>query len=252
MSVNITLRKIYTFAATFLVAGGAAYANNTHGNHIDRFDSFFELRKEFTEDRDFRVAAILRRSPILVLAIHGGNIEPGTSELADLIAGGEHSLYKFESLLPEEPAWDHHVPSTLFDEPRALEMLERASTSVSVHGFYWFGNPIENERATVILGGQNSLLRDKIAARLEDFAERTMPSLHILPWEEARKFAGMHPRNIVNRTAQQGVQIELSRSLRKIFMDHPELAKSFARSVRLAIDAHRKSGFCKELFNETF
>lgn len=35
---------------------------------------------------------------ITCIAIHGGNIEPGTSELAEELAGNEFNLYKFECL----------------------------------------------------------------------------------------------------------------------------------------------------------
>lgn len=43
---------------------------------------------------------IRRRSAdtTLVLAPHGGGIEPGTSELAEAIAAGDHSSYIFEGI----------------------------------------------------------------------------------------------------------------------------------------------------------
>ncbi|MEW4468965.1 poly-gamma-glutamate hydrolase family protein [Parasphingorhabdus sp. JC815] len=58
---------------------------------------------------------------------HGGWIEPGTSEIAESIAGTEYSFYDFEALRHGAHE-DYHRTSHKFDEPKALDNLQfRAS-----------------------------------------------------------------------------------------------------------------------------
>ncbi len=64
---------------------------------MDTYSSYVELSAAELEGVDYRVLA-QSRSTIVVLAPHGGGIEPGTSEIAWEVAGGEFSLYLFEGL----------------------------------------------------------------------------------------------------------------------------------------------------------
>jgi len=54
---------------------------------MDRYESFDELCKHAIEGRDFRIRTASRPGQVAVIAPHGGGIEPGTSELAEAIAG---------------------------------------------------------------------------------------------------------------------------------------------------------------------
>ena len=57
----------------------------------DVYTSFAHLERHETHGRDFRVRAIERlRSPVAILAPHGGGIEIGTSQLADVITLAVH------------------------------------------------------------------------------------------------------------------------------------------------------------------
>ncbi|MFA1712064.1 poly-gamma-glutamate hydrolase family protein [Peribacillus frigoritolerans] len=46
------------------------------------YTDFFELQENEQEYLDYRITVHHRNPDIAVLAIHGGNIEPGTSEVA--------------------------------------------------------------------------------------------------------------------------------------------------------------------------
>ena len=64
----------------------------------DRFDSFAALSAKMTPDVDYRIRAEDRGSAVILLAPHGGTIEPETSLIAEAIAGRDYSYYLFEAL----------------------------------------------------------------------------------------------------------------------------------------------------------
>ncbi|MGA9599177.1 MAG: poly-gamma-glutamate hydrolase family protein [Methylocystis sp.] len=53
----------------------------------DLYNSFAELAAAETEGVHYQIRVIERASKIVVVAPHGGKIEPGSSETAALIAG---------------------------------------------------------------------------------------------------------------------------------------------------------------------
>jgi phage replication-related protein YjqB (UPF0714/DUF867 family) len=82
----------------------------------------------------------------MVLAIHGGGIERGTSEIAMAVAGyhpatfgrstdclGLHDLWMFEGLLSSGNS-KLHVTSTNFDDPIALRVVQISKRCLSLHG----------------------------------------------------------------------------------------------------------------------
>ena len=84
----------------------------------DTYPSFGALALSETEGKDFIVTCLRgARDDIVILAPHGGKIEPGTSELARAVAGSDIALYLFEGVKPSGNR-ALHVTSTNFDEPR--------------------------------------------------------------------------------------------------------------------------------------
>jgi phage replication-related protein YjqB (UPF0714/DUF867 family) len=65
---------------------------------MDRYKSFSELKRHEEEGVDFRIFIVDRKVRAAIIAPHGGWIEPGTPEIAAIIAGTVHSLYCFEGL----------------------------------------------------------------------------------------------------------------------------------------------------------
>jgi phage replication-related protein YjqB (UPF0714/DUF867 family) len=83
----------------------------------------------------------------IVLAVHGGGIEGGTSEIALAVAGyhpatfapatdcyGVHDLWIFEGLLNRGNS-KLHVTSTNYNDPIALELVQKSARCISLHGF---------------------------------------------------------------------------------------------------------------------
>ncbi|SFD31279.1 Protein of unknown function [Tropicimonas isoalkanivorans] len=82
----------------------------------DRYNSFFELAANERLDIDYRIQVLDRGSETVILAPHGGWIEPDTSEIATAIAGSDISFYAFEALRIG-PHGQFHITSHRFDEP---------------------------------------------------------------------------------------------------------------------------------------
>ena len=100
---------------------------------MSKYASFEELAEHEAQGRDFRVRRIERTGArVVILAPHGGKIEEGTSEIAALIAGADHSLFCFEGLKSYGRNRDLHITSHRFDHPDCLDMAARHDIVVSV------------------------------------------------------------------------------------------------------------------------
>jgi len=97
------------------------------------YERFGDLSAREIEGQDYAIRICLRNGPILVMAPHGGKIEPGTAEIAETIAGNDHSFYTFEGIKADGNGV-LHIQSHLFDEPRAIEAVKGAEIVISVHG----------------------------------------------------------------------------------------------------------------------
>src|SRR5829696_1494373 len=100
---------------------------------MDRYASFDELRQHALEGRDFRIRTVSRPGQVAVIAPHGGGIEPGTSELAEAIAGTAFSFYAFEGTRSNNNR-DLHITSTRFREPRCEALVAASPFAITIHG----------------------------------------------------------------------------------------------------------------------
>jgi phage replication-related protein YjqB (UPF0714/DUF867 family) len=169
----------------------------------DKYRNFAELKQTETIGRDFRIRFRDRDTDTLVIAPHDGAIEPGTSEIADAIAGDDLSFYAFEGIKTRANR-NLHITCVHFDEPRCVRLVEASQRTISIHG--------EASRQRVVyLGGRDLRTLKALAAALESkgFVAKAHQSPHL---------QGRHKQNICNRTATgMGVQLELSAGLRRSF-----------------------------------
>ena len=162
-----------------------------------------------------------RRSPVAVIAPHGGGIEPGTSEIAAAIAGDEFNLYCFEGCKPSGNI-GLHIKSANFDEPNCLALISSCDRVVTVHG-------CRKGKQTVFLGGRDARLRDAIRERLKARDFRAA-------WPPNSDLQGVSTRNICNRgRSGRGAQLELSRDLRDELGRDSEKLAEFAAAIRAAL-----------------
>ena len=187
----------------------------------DTYRNFRELRDSEKEGVDWARTHEDRGSRILLMAPHGGWIEPLTTELALAVAGRDFSFYTFMGI-KDEGNGALHLTSHRFDEPLALEAAGRADRVVAIHG--------ERSRhgAFVMVGGRWDELGVALARALEEEGVQIR--------EPRDGLRGRHRNNICNRgRLGSGVQLELSEGLRSRFRQEPEHQAAFVRAVRGAL-----------------
>ena len=166
----------------------------------DKYSDFATLAKSETAGVDYKIWSLERNSPLSIFAVHGGLIEPGTDQMARELAEDKYNLYIFEGLKKENP-FSLHLTSAKFDEPLALEMAGKSKKCLSVHGYIGDGSK------GICIGGSDKEFAVKIANELRA-ANMELEVLY-----PCKLFAGTHPKNIVNRCQDKGVQLEISQGL---------------------------------------
>lgn len=158
----------------------------------------------------------------VVLALHGGGIEPGTSELCLAIAG-----YHPADLAPAPaggPVYDYwtfegirstnngelHVTSTHCDDPVGRSLAAGARHAVSVHGCTTTQAGLPGGTAAVLVGGRSAALRNALLAAYAGVG------IVAIDATGNAALAGTEPANIVNGTLTgAGAQLELTTPLRE-------------------------------------
>jgi phage replication-related protein YjqB (UPF0714/DUF867 family) len=171
------------------------------------------------EGRDYRIIARPGQTGALIMAPHGGGIEPGTHRdrqrrrrrCPRILRIHRHARQRQPAL---------HLPSTRFDEPRAMALAAAASMIVVIHG-------CREPRRIAYLGGRDAELRQRLARRLAEAGIATAVS---------KRFPGQHEANLCNRfPGVRGVQLELSTALRDDLTAAVQPLSAVARAVHLAI-----------------
>jgi phage replication-related protein YjqB (UPF0714/DUF867 family) len=183
----------------------------------DTYRDYADLAAHEREGADYRVTVRDEGAGRTVLAIHGGWIERGTSELARAVAGGASwNLYLFEA-----DRMALHLTSTHFDEPRAVALAGRSERVLSLHGFYQG----EDKSSIVCVGGGDLPGALALARGLETKAAELAIQVEF----PCTRFGGSDPLNIVNRgRSGGGVQLELSRPLRERLRGDAEFLRRLA------------------------
>jgi phage replication-related protein YjqB (UPF0714/DUF867 family) len=168
---------------------------------MDKYKCFKELQVSERLGIDYDIVSTPRKgTSVVVLAPHGGDIEPRTAELAEAIAGSEFSLYCFIGK-KENDNRDLHIASHNFDEPKGLALVGAHKWVIAIHG-------CDKKGQRVLLGGRNQLLMAKLVEVLSAVGIDVETSGH--------GYTGTDPLNICNRGATKaGAQLELSMSFRR-------------------------------------
>ena len=194
----------------------------------DRYENFADLARSELEGRDYRIHAVARASPVLVLAPHGGFMEPGTHLIAAFIAGARYACYAFETLARRDRATSMHITSARFDEPRALALLTAAEVAIGVHGRKDRDDPL-----AIWVGGLHEPLRDAIAREL------VAAGIGTKVVGDGHPLSGRDPLNICNRGRRgAGVQLEMPARIRQRIVAEPGARADFVAAMHAAIDRH--------------
>jgi phage replication-related protein YjqB (UPF0714/DUF867 family) len=161
---------------------------------VDQYQSFAALAED-APDGSWRVVhRHVPQSDVLIVAPHGGGIEPGTSGLATMIAAEEYNLYCFEGLKKSDNR-DLHVTSHRFDDPRALSLAARSAIVVGIHG----------------CKGANAIFVGGLDTRLVAFLTDALLAAGFPARSQGHDFPAVHPQNICNRGSRgAGAQLELT------------------------------------------
>lgn len=186
----------------------------------DKYKNFAQLAEHETEGIHYRICVTDRESYIAIVAPHGGEIEPGTSQIAAAIAADTYSLYCFEGLVPKRPHCELHIASERFDEPKWRRLVKVSDIVIGVHG-----RKNNGDGQTVWLGGLDYNLRDAIGNSLEQAKFKVKTTGHGLP--------GRKRKNICNGGQRKaGAQLEIPKSLREKLVADAACLQAFSSAVR--------------------
>ncbi|KAF0092381.1 MAG: phage replication protein [Fusobacteria bacterium] len=178
------------------------FGNKPEVQAADLYLNYQELSAAKIIGTDYKIVNRKTASSTAVIAIHGGSIEPGTSELADNIAGTNHDFYSFYGIMSSNNT-SLHITSTNFNEPIALDLVQKSRNTLSIHGFSSTSN-------LTYIGGLDKTLVAKVKTKLK--------AAGFVVADAPINLAGLETTNITNRNLRKaGVQIEISSSLRASF-----------------------------------
>lgn len=200
---------------------------NPRAGSQDHYKSFAELTSANVRGRDYQIEIAKRPSPYLVMSFHGGEIEPGSTELARELAQDRYSFYSFIGIKNNErdavsfTSSDLHLTSTRFDDPELLGMARDAQFSIALHGF-------GGTEADFCVGGASVTQRKNLVKILsEKFPSLRSCELCCPPYN------GTSLKNPVNASREAGVQIEIGPSVRKRILSDSEFKTSLAEALEL-------------------
>ncbi len=164
------------------------------------YRSYRELAAHECRGRDYAIEARPGHTGFLVMAPHGGCIEPGTDILAAALAARGHAYYGFIGLKSSDNR-SLHLTSHTFDEPLAGYMASRAEWILTLHG-------CARRDASILVGGRDGIRRTLFHNGLVAAGFRARIS-------REKGLTGRHPENLCNRgRLGVGVQLEIARDLR--------------------------------------
>ena len=209
------MKKLFSIVLTLIIVIVPVMVNTETADAKDYYRSFSKLAKHQTRGEDYYINKYDGPSDTAIIAIHAGQIELQTGELAATIADWTGSdLYTFEGIKNRNNGI-LHVTSTRFNEPVARSLVTQSNKTLSIHG-------CTGDRAVTYVGGQDTNLGKKIKAslRVSGFKVLTPP----------KHLDGKNPKNICNKNASgKGVQLELTIPLRKQFVSDSGPTDTFYR-----------------------
>lgn len=218
------LVKILAVVVLFTFGIGASAYAFTTGYH-----SFADL--SVAEDAaDYTINTSDIGSKTTILALHGGGIERGTSELVEALNGsGKYNTYLFEGLKAAGNG-SLYLRAIDFDEPAAVGLVQDSAYTLSIIG-------AAGDDETTYIGGQNKLLAELIKLHLSS------KGYNVKSFSIPDRIAGIMDSNIVNQNQMfngsyqiGGVQIAVSKGLRDKLVTDPGVLNDYSGSINEALN----------------
>src|SRR5699024_387972 len=190
--------------------------------------SFEKLESEEVENEDYTINSKDTGSDTLLIAIHGGGLEPGTTELVEYIAKeNNYSYYTFNGI-KKSGNRKMHITSTDYDEPLALELVNKSLITLSFHGYD------EPNKKHTYVGRLDTALVKKVNGKLNE--DNFSASI------EQERIDASEKDNIVNQNNKNKfAQIELSTDKREKFFKNISLSRKNRKNKQSAFYAYIKS-----------
>ena len=192
------------------------------------------LKAGYCPGHGFRVVVGNRENlrPCLLVAPHGGRIEPMTSQITVAVAGvSGRAYYLFEGMLRHGNWGRLHMDSTTFDEPDFVALVRGTDHVISFHG-------AERDRTrTIYVGGLHGEGRRLVIAALNfDLNEAGITAVDATESAKAQTIAGLSRRNLTNKgRLGRGVQLEFSMGARLVFFARKSKTESLRPKANLAV-----------------
>ncbi len=103
----------------------APYEETMSLDHAEAENADLKWRPDVKHFGDYQIETTANGSNIAVIAIHGGKIEPGTTELAYALSSYNHYNYYSYRGVKKKGNAALHIASDQFDEPAALELVAK-------------------------------------------------------------------------------------------------------------------------------
>ena len=100
-----------------------------------------------------------RNSNVIIVALHGGNLEKGTTELTKLVAHPHRYNYYYFTVLNHTNPEKFHVTSPHYNDPTLLNMVKSKDFAISIHG-------AKGTKPVIYLGGLDTPLKQFIKYEL--------------------------------------------------------------------------------------
>lgn len=201
--MTVSSKKASTFVTIFTITfvmcfGSVVYAAG------DTYSNFAALSANEVYGVSYKIESKDNASVIAVIAIHGGGIEIGTSQLAKATSDlGSYNFYAFTGLLKTGNS-RLHITSDNFDEKTARDMVAKSRLTLSLHG-------CTGTDKITYLGGLDTALGKQI--------QKSLTAAGFIVKPAASNLAGTNPMNIANSNlSAKGVQLEMTRGLRDSFL----------------------------------
>lgn len=168
---------------------------------MDKFKTMETLEQQTAEHQDWKIETEDNHSQVVIIAPHGGGIEPATTELTKLIAKeGNYNYFVFNGMRSKGNQ-ELHVTSIHYDNKIAIDLVKRSERTIAIHG-------CKGESPIVYIGGKDELLSKKISNSLKQIGIKVAHA--------PSNMSGKQSNNIVNcNQLGAGVQLELTSALRK-------------------------------------
>lgn len=204
------------------------------------------------KSRDYHTTHTDRKSSVIVLSFHGGNIEPNSTEVAsDLARYFGWSHYDFSGhgsstcLNGMADSQRLHITSTNFDEPSGVALMSRYKKAIAIHGY---GGGRGNSRGTICVGGANKaqvaqfisyVTQNKSRFSAYNLNPVNAPSASVTSSVDCSGLTGTARTNLVNRSSSGagGLQLEMSEGLRADLVNPSTKYDSLRSVFRAAVNS---------------